>query len=123
MADIAFLLFIFFAVSTSFDKDVGIDLVLPATRTPEQMPRRQVTVAIDREGKLFINGKELAAKSSVGKHIQDMLAGVKPENREVVFRCHREIKKEVFEPVIFAVSEAGTKLIMSTEPGSEWQHR
>ena len=42
MADIAFLLFIFFAVTTSIEKDLGLKLVLPRTQKPEPMPRGPV---------------------------------------------------------------------------------
>ena len=47
MADITFLLIIFFMVSTVFDVSRGIQMQLPQTVTQQDIKERNVTVSID----------------------------------------------------------------------------
>ena len=47
MADITFLLIIFFMVSTVFDVSRGIQMRLPATTTQQDIKDRNVTISID----------------------------------------------------------------------------
>jgi len=56
MADIAFLLLIFFMVSTVFVKDVGLRVTLPEARSIEKVPRKNsTTVYVDRNGNISID--------------------------------------------------------------------
>jgi len=58
MSDIAFLLLIFFMVSTVFVKFHGIDVVLPKAESTMKIPdkrRNVVSVWIDRQGRICID--------------------------------------------------------------------
>jgi biopolymer transport protein ExbD len=55
MADIAFLLIIFFLLTSTFARDRGLDIKLPKAVTSEQLPKRAVTVQIGREGDIHVN--------------------------------------------------------------------
>lgn len=60
LIDIVFLLLIFFMVSTSFQRDTAIALELPeADGAPLQTEPTVVEIAIDSEGRYFINRQEL----------------------------------------------------------------
>ncbi len=56
MSDIAFLLLIFFMVSTVFVKERGLRVTMPEARSIEKVPRRNAaTVYVDRSGMISID--------------------------------------------------------------------
>ena len=56
MSDIAFLLLIFFMVSTVFVSERGLRVTLPDARSIEKVPRRNaVTIYVDRGGNISID--------------------------------------------------------------------
>ncbi|MBW6515507.1 MAG: biopolymer transporter ExbD [Candidatus Cloacimonetes bacterium] len=56
MADIAFLLLIFFMVSTVYVKERGLRVTLPDARGIEKVPRRNATtIYVDRSGMISID--------------------------------------------------------------------
>lgn len=77
MADITFLLIIFFMVSTVFDVSRGIQMRLPATTTQQDIKDRNVVISIDATQALFLDG-EKAELPGLGKAVLGKLAG-RPE--------------------------------------------
>lgn len=61
MADIAFLLIIFFLLTSTFARDRGLDIKLPRAATTEQLPKRAITVQIGRDGEIRLNGRPVQA--------------------------------------------------------------
>ena len=63
MADITFLLIIFFMVSTVFNVERGIQMRLPQTATQQDIKERNVIISIDATQAVFLDGEkvELAA--------------------------------------------------------------
>lgn len=59
MADIAFLLIIFFMVTAVFEDSAGIIIELPETSVRETMEVKEIELLIDREGKIFSGGAEV----------------------------------------------------------------
>lgn len=55
MADVAFLLIIFFMLTSTFARDTGLDITLPKAMTSESLPRREVTIWVNRRGQVRIN--------------------------------------------------------------------
>lgn len=74
MADIAFLLLIFFLVTTTIETDAGLDRMLPPIEPPTEEPpvikeKNIFTVNINRSGQLLVEGelsniKDLRAKAT-----------------------------------------------------------
>ena len=60
MADIVFLLLIFFLLSSSFVMQTGIKVNLPEVVSPELQPREHVVVTLNREGQVFLNEKQVS---------------------------------------------------------------
>lgn len=55
MADIAFLLIVFFMLTSTFAKDTGLEISLPTAQTSKELPKRDVTVWITRSGEVHID--------------------------------------------------------------------
>jgi biopolymer transport protein ExbD len=54
MADIAFLLIVFFMLTSTFAKDTGLDISLPRAQTSQSLPRRDITIWITGSGAVHI---------------------------------------------------------------------
>jgi biopolymer transport protein ExbD len=59
MADIIFLLLIFFLLSSSFILQTGIKITLPEVTRPEADERQQIVVTLTRDDQVFINDKKI----------------------------------------------------------------
>lgn len=54
MADISMLLIIFFLLTSTFAKDIGLDIHLPKAATSQELPKRDLTIWITRNGEVHI---------------------------------------------------------------------
>ena len=54
MADIAFLLIVFFMLTSTFAKDTGLDISLPKAQTSQSLPKRDISIWITRSGEVHI---------------------------------------------------------------------
>ena len=59
LIDMVFILLIFFAVSTTFVKDMKLDLERPSAQTSISASNKSVRVYIDRQGDIFLNEKSV----------------------------------------------------------------
>jgi biopolymer transport protein ExbD len=67
MADIAFLLLIFFMVSTVLKLEEGLPIALPKAEAAQDIPRENVIhIWVDRTGKISINDMIVTVKSVEG---------------------------------------------------------
>ena len=56
LIDVVFLLLIFFVVTSTFLEQPGLDLTLPEAGSAETTVREQVTLSVDADGEIFLNG-------------------------------------------------------------------
>ena len=74
LIDVVFLLLIFFMVSTSFTRETQIKLELPKADVEKLEPDPEVVeISIDKEGRVFLNGKAL-----VKSNIDNLKQAIKP---------------------------------------------
>jgi biopolymer transport protein ExbD len=60
LIDVVFLLLIFFMVSTTFDRDSELSIELPsASAEAEERRPESIEVAIDAQGRFYVNGRQL----------------------------------------------------------------
>lgn len=108
MGDIAFLLTIFFILTSNFAKDDTRNIQAPRAAELEQMEQQNVSVSIDAAGGIFFNGRPVGSPETIEAGVAGFLAGKKdPRDRMVVFRCDKSVDKKIFEPVLAAISKAG----------------
>ena len=57
LIDMIFILLIFFVVTTTFVKNMELDIERPGAASAERADQRSIRVAIDRSGAVFIDGQ------------------------------------------------------------------
>ncbi|MGC9317924.1 MAG: ExbD/TolR family protein [Armatimonadota bacterium] len=66
MADVAFLLIIFFMLTSTFARDTGLDITLPKAMTSEKLPKREITIWVNRQGQVRVNENWIEPKQLMG---------------------------------------------------------
>ena len=59
MADITFLLIIFFMVGTVLNVEKGIEMRLPQSTVQQDMPKENIIISIDKDEVLYLDGEEI----------------------------------------------------------------
>lgn len=80
LIDVVFLLLIFFMVSTTFVRESAIRLTLPeASETPAEPEQAAIEVAIDDQGRVFVDGRSLVNRrvETIMRAIGEAAAGRK----------------------------------------------
>jgi len=115
MGDIAFLLIIFFMICSNFAKE-NYQLKLPAAPSLAKLKESQISVGIDKDGGIYLGGVRVpdaqAIEYGVSAQLQERLKRL-PEGQDdttarmVLFKCDRTISREIYAPVISAISRGG----------------
>tara|TARA_B100001750_G_scaffold165198_1_gene133774 strand:- start:815 stop:1228 length:414 start_codon:yes stop_codon:yes gene_type:complete len=89
MADIAFLLLIFFLVTTTISMDQGIEIVLPSEGEEMKVNKNNITViSINESGKVLFNGRFVREKSLAPNNLYQLKSLVENEiakNDKMIF--------------------------------------
>jgi len=90
LVDVVFLMLIFFMVSTSFNLSSSLKLDLPTSKaTAAQSESKQVTIAIDSKGQLYIQDEAIEDKD-LRKRILNISKG--DPNMRVVLRADSDAR-------------------------------
>ncbi len=118
MGDIAFLLIIFFMLCSRFAKE-KVMLEPPQAPAIEDIQEYNISVTIDQDGDIYFQGRK-ASVSDVEWGVRAMVDGkTRPQDMTVVFRCDRNLTRQVFEPVIEAISKGGGIIAAVGDPAPE----
>jgi biopolymer transport protein ExbD len=117
MGDIAFNLLIFFVILARAQDDSHLKWTPAQTPKVEAAGHSRVSVVVDIENKLHLNGREIG-EAQLASAIEDLLQGAGPGQRVVLLKVHKEATANRFEPVIEAISEAGGELVHILEEKS-----
>lgn len=121
MGDIAFNLLIFFVILARAQDDSHLKWQPASTPKVEAVKNVGVSVVIDIDSKLYLNGQEIG-ESQLADAISKHLGNSPPGHRTVLLKVDRNATALRFEPVIEAVSEAGGDLVHVLEekrPGQQ----
>lgn len=113
LGDIAFLLITFFVLSTNFVKNVRVELD-PATAVDvKSIKEPPLTVQVDKDGVIWCGGEKVTVDQ-----LQSMIetASGNVEERVVMLSVDREIKNDVYGPVMLAISRAGMEIALAGQP-------
>ena len=114
MGDIAFLLLIFFVILARAQDDSHLQWTPAKAENLEQAGHSMVSVVVDNENKLYLNGQEIGVAQLAGA-IEGQLGDLNAGERTVLLKVHQDAVALRFEPVIEAVSEAGGELVHIVE--------
>ena len=111
MADIAFLLLLFFLVATTIDVDTGIGLTLPEYIPPEEqteikVPKdRMAAILINENGEVLLDGKPISVfqiKNTLKPRIQSKID--LPKNKKLIVSIKTD-RKTVYNVYIQALDQ------------------
>ncbi len=113
MADIAFLLIIFFMLTITFEVD-KTQVALPRTEIRLEIPKKAAYVSIDEAGQLRVsNGEEISAVVPGVDDVLSFAAGViaTDPSKEFVLKADGEVDYRYVDQVIDALKRAKVKMI------------
>jgi biopolymer transport protein ExbD len=114
LADIAFLLLIFFLVTTTIDTDKGISLALPPKgETLEVSSRNIANLLINASGQVMLNEEPIQI-GLIAERTRQMLR----ENERLIFsvKTDAETKYDVYIDVLDQLKQANAQRISIAEP-------
>ena len=106
LIDMVFILLIFFMVSTTFVKDMKIDLDRPGASSAQRASTKAIRVHIDRTGAIFFDGVSVKPWM-VQSRVRDSLKAGTP--RPVLIVTDRQVKAEKLIEVVDQCRLAGAK--------------
>ncbi|MBO8131220.1 MAG: biopolymer transporter ExbD [Candidatus Marinimicrobia bacterium] len=113
LADIAFLILIFFLVSTTIDMDKGLGLVLPAKGQEIKVRSENIcNLLIDAQGNILLDKKEIDIKDIKPK-VESMLA--KNPKLIISVKSHPRTDYQVYISVIDQLKQAKATRISIAE--------
>tara|TARA_Y100000996_G_scaffold282336_1_gene222830 strand:+ start:241 stop:642 length:402 start_codon:yes stop_codon:yes gene_type:complete len=116
MADIAFLLLVFFLVTTTISMDKGISLVLPADGNELEVNKKNiVNILVNESGRVLIDDKPVLMKT-MSKSVEKLLS----QNPNLIFsvQTHPLTKYQVYIKVLDQLKLAKASKISIANPPS-----
>lgn len=113
MADIAFLMIVFFLVTSSFSQDKGLGLTLPEYGAQTRIPSKNITkVLVNAAGEIMHDG-EIVSLELLRQRVERMTA----DNPDLIvsITADPEALYEAFVNVIDTVKDAGNEKISIAE--------
>ena len=113
MADITFLLIIFFMVGTVFNVEKGIEMQLPQSTVQQDMPKENIIISIDRDEVLYLDGEEIDI-ANLGRESLAKIAG-HPEGY-ILVKCDQGVRYKAVIDVLDELLLVGiTNIALPTE--------
>jgi biopolymer transport protein ExbD len=110
MGDIAFNLLVFFVILARAQDDSHVKWEPASAEVLEKGNRAKVSIAIDKEFKLYLNGREIGADGLTAA-VESKLAGLPAGERTVLLKISRDAQALQFQKVLESVSEAGGEIV------------
>jgi biopolymer transport protein ExbD len=114
MGDIAFNLLIFFVILAKAQDDSHLQWEPAKAENLQQSGFSQVSIVIDHENKLYLNGTQTDQASLQGG-IETILGNSPGGSRTVLLKVHKDAVHRLFAPVIESISKAGGELVHIVE--------
>ena len=115
MADIAFLLLVFFLVTTTIDMQKGLNNVLPPADDQEvKIPKKNIAnILVNEHGNVLLSGEIVEIND-----IKDIISRKINENPQLVvsLKTHKDTKYDIFVRVYDQLKLANAKKISIADP-------
>jgi len=115
MTDIIFLLLIFLLISSSFLSQTGIKIDLPTSKNPHlELQNKRITISIDRNGKYYLNNKEIADFTSLDLALKTELVN-DPEAIVIINADKNRVLDDVVKLIDLAKGSGATRFFIAAE--------
>ena len=108
LIDIVFILLIFFVVTTTFARDLGIDIERPSAGSATEQPANLVRVAVGRGGELAVDGRATSAWR-LSAEVEDRMAY--HADKSVLVVADRSVDAETLVDVMDTCRQAGAQQV------------
>ena len=116
MSDIAFLLLVFFLVTTTLSMDKGISLILPADGNELEVNRKNITsILVNDKGKVLMDDQPIKISQIKSKALKKI-----GSNNNIIFSftTHKNTKFDDYILVLDQLKQANaTKISIANPPG------
>ncbi len=103
LVDVLFLLIVFFMLSTVLSFDRGLGVKLPETQQAGRISNKGVSILVNREGKVFVDGREVPI-DRLGAEVK---ARQKAQGENVILKSDRETRYQSIADVMDRLLAAG----------------
>lgn len=107
MGDIAFLLIIFFMITSVFIKEAHVDITLPESVDIAKLENSQMAVTLDASGTLWFQGSPVHVDE-----LEDLVAAEISQRKDpiILLKIDANLRQEQFAPVLTALGGTEAKL-------------
>lgn len=109
MGDIAFLLIIFFMLTSNFIKEGHVEVTPASSPDIEEIKESSVSVTMDRDGEIWIQGEPCPVGALKGG-VQVLIEGI--EDKTVMLKIDKDLSQKQFGPVFLEMSNAGAEIAL-----------
>ena len=104
-------------VVSNFFKTPKIDAKMPQWQILQTLNDAPIGIGVDQEKQIYVNRDIVTDSDDVKAAVEQAVAGHRgDEQLKVPVRIHKELTKDVFEPIIEAVNAAGATPVLVAEP-------
>ena len=107
MGDIAFLLIIFFMLTSNFLKEAHVDIEQAASPDIEEIKESSVSVTMDGDGQVWLQGQPCPIEALKGG-VQVLIEG--SEDKMVMLKIDKRLSQKDFGKVFLSLSNAGAQI-------------
>ena len=108
LVDIAILLIIFYMACSNFLSASSARVKPPRATDLTKQKEPLVVVTIDKEGAVQLQGRDVGGPADIENAIGELIRDkTTDEGRTVMFKCDAGVSREVFQPVLDAIVQAG----------------
>jgi biopolymer transport protein ExbD len=113
MGDIAFLLIIFFMVTSNFIKEAHVEIEQASAPDIDVIKESQVSVTMDKDGNLWLQGQPCPVQV-LEEGVSALVA--EREEKVVMLKIDKDLPNGRFGPVFLALSRAGAEIALVGTP-------
>jgi biopolymer transport protein ExbD len=112
--DIMFFLLLFFLIVSTLANPNVIKVLLPNSKSAQNLNKQQINLTVTADKKYFINQKEVSL-SQVETELQDQIKGI--ENPTIILRFAKDLSVQDLVDVLEIGVRLNLKMVMATQKG------
>lgn len=112
--DIMFFLLLFFLIVSTLANPNVIKVLLPNSKSAQNLNKQQINLTVTADKKYFINQKEVTL-SQLGSELEDQIKGI--ESPTVILRFAKDLSVQDLVDVLEIGVRLNLKMVMATQKG------